>query len=136
MHVMRFEVGQILSFTRAFTQEDFDSFAALTGDNNPIHVDLDFSAQTKFGRTVAHGMLLYGTICGLLSKHFPGATQLEQDLMFPAPTFAGEAMTISVEIIEITPNRRARLRTTISNRQGELTCEGETVLRWEVTVSE
>ena len=51
-------VGQVHSLNRVFTQEDFDRFARLSGDDNPIHVDSEFSARHKFGRTVAHGMLL------------------------------------------------------------------------------
>lgn len=52
------QVGQTESLRRVFTQTDFIRFAALSGDDNPIHVDPDFSAQTKFGQAVAHGMFL------------------------------------------------------------------------------
>jgi len=34
---------------------DFDRFARLTGDDNPIHCDPVFAATTHFGATVAHG---------------------------------------------------------------------------------
>jgi 3-hydroxybutyryl-CoA dehydratase len=128
---MDLEIGQTCTARRTFTQADLDSFAAISGDDNPIHVDPDFSARTKFGRTVAHGMLLYGTICGLLSQNYPGAVQVEQSLMFPAPTYTGESITITAEIIELMPEHRARLKTTISDSRGELTCDGETVLRWD-----
>ena len=40
------------------TQEEFDLFARISGDDNPIHVDPEFSARTRFGRTVSHGMLI------------------------------------------------------------------------------
>jgi acyl-CoA synthetase (AMP-forming)/AMP-acid ligase II len=69
---MEFKVGHQETFKRSFTQEDFDRFADLSGDNNPIHVDPEFSAHTHFGRTVAHGMLLYSTICRVLSTQYPG----------------------------------------------------------------
>ena len=44
---------------RTLTQQDFDLFAKLSGDSNPIHVDPEFSARTRFGKTVSHGMLLF-----------------------------------------------------------------------------
>ncbi len=60
------QVGQVESVNRVFSQTDFDRFAALSGDDNPIHVDAEFSARTRFGRTVAHGMLLYSIACSVL----------------------------------------------------------------------
>ena len=125
-------IGQVFTQTKIFTQSDFDEFARLSGDDNPIHVDPAFSARTKFGRTVAHGMFLYGAICGLLSEHFPGAVQVEQSLMFPAPTFTGEEMRIVVEVTAVDENAgQVCLKTTIANPSGQLTCDGETVLKWD-----
>jgi acyl dehydratase len=130
--VVNLQIGQTVTAVRTFPQGDFDAFAALSGDDNPIHVDPAFAARTGFGRTVAHGMLLYGTICGLLSQHFPGAVQLEQSLMFPAPTYAGEAMTVQAEIMAIDAETgQIRLKTTLINPKDQLTCDGETVLEWK-----
>ena len=80
------------SFTRTFTQADFDLFARLSGDDNPIHVDPEFSAQTLFGRTVAHGMFLFSNLCRLVGETLPGPGSVlaAQEMMFPAPTFTGE----------------------------------------------
>ena len=50
------------------TQDAFDRFAALSGDDNPIHVDPDFSARTRFGRTVSHGMLIYSRVWALAGR--------------------------------------------------------------------
>lgn len=78
--------------TRTLTQADFDAFARISGDDNPIHVDPDFAARSRFGRTVAHGMLLYSVLWSLMQRHFPGTRQTRQTLMFPNPAFAGEAL--------------------------------------------
>jgi acyl dehydratase len=74
------------------TQSEFDLFATISGDNNPIHVDPAFSARTRFGRTVSHGMLLYTVLWGLVQKHYPGARQTNQALMFPNPAYANEPL--------------------------------------------
>jgi acyl dehydratase len=129
---MNVSPGTTVTTTVTFTQADFDAFAGLSGDDNPIHVDPAFAAQTRFGRPVAHGMLLYGVICGLLSAHFPGATQRSHSFIFPAPTLAGEEMTVAAEVVAVFPAQpAARLQTTLTNSRGEVTCEGETVLSWE-----
>jgi acyl dehydratase len=124
-------VGQQFSTTRTFTQDDFNRFAALSGDDNPIHVDPEFSARTKFGRTVAHGMLLYASICGAVSAHFPGVRQLEQSLRFPSPTYVGEEIAIQLKVIEVNKiDGTARIEATITRPTGEVSCEGAMTIRF------
>lgn len=120
-------IGQSFSKSHTFSQAEFNEFACLSGDDNPIHVDPYFAAKSAFGRPVAHGMLLYGIICGLINQHFPTAVQIEQQLMFPAPTFAGEKMNIGIEITHH-DDERVTLNTVIIRESGVVTCEGEAVL--------
>lgn len=115
--------GQLFSETRTLTQADFDLFAAVSGDDNPIHVDTGFSVRTRFGRTVSHGMLLYTVLWGLVQRHLPGARQASQSLMFPAPAFAGELLVFSgsVEAIE---EEHARLSFRVTRAgDGDTVCE-------------
>lgn len=80
---------------RVVTQQDFDRFAALSRDDNPIHCDPAFARGTHFGATVAHGMFLYGLICGALTRRLAAPwLPVAQTLMFPAPTFAGDATSV------------------------------------------
>ncbi|MFB9950646.1 MaoC family dehydratase [Rhizobium puerariae] len=78
------------------SQTDFDRFARISGDDNPIHVDPDFSARTRFGRTVSHGMLLYSRVWALIRKAAPAQSHEMQSLMFPNPAYAGEELVIRV----------------------------------------
>ncbi|MCF8197311.1 MAG: MaoC family dehydratase N-terminal domain-containing protein [Sulfuritalea sp.] len=84
-------------YQRVLLQADFDRFARLTGDDNPIHCDPEFAAKSHFGATVAHGMLLYSCICKALTEQIgPGVVQLEQTLMFPNPTYSGDRLTVTL----------------------------------------
>jgi len=114
---------------RVLTQAEFDAFARLSGDDNAIHVDPAFCAKTRFGRTVSHGMLLSTVLRGLVEQLVPGGRQVEQKLMFPSPTFAGEAMRFSAVrksddgrhvVVEINCERI---------EDGVITCAGEATLR-------
>ena len=109
-----------------FSQADFDAFAKLSGDDNPIHVDPDFSARTRFGRTVAHGALLCSVLRGLVEELVPGGRQISQATMYPAPSPAGEALRFVAETVEETAQSvRIRLEVTRLD-DGEVTCRGET----------
>jgi acyl dehydratase len=119
--------GATLVRRRTLTQRDFERFAALSGDDNPIHVDPEYAAGSRFGRPVAHGMLLYSVVCGLLSEAFPGAVQVSQTLMFPAPTFAGDDVTVEARVVD-RAGSRAVVSVEIRNPAGEATCTGTAVL--------
>jgi hypothetical protein len=52
-------VGQAFSGKpHAIGESEFTAFAALTGDDHPIHYNDAFAAHTRFGKRVAHGLLL------------------------------------------------------------------------------
>jgi len=105
------------------TQSDFDRFADLSGDHNPIHVDPVYAARTAFGATVSHGMLLYTRLRGLMAQQYPGYVQQSQTLMFPAPAYAGEALTLVVEEVAGEAGGIA-LRVQVKKPDGRLGLEG------------
>jgi acyl dehydratase len=110
--------------TFVLTQEDFDRFARLSGDHNPIHVDPEFSARTSFGRTVSHGMLLFSVVRSLLAQNWPGATLQTQSLMFPAPAYAGKTLQLVVEE-QGREGPELYLKTTITGPDDETCLAGE-----------
>ena len=125
---MELKPGAVAILYRTFSQRDFDRFAALSGDDNPIHVDAAFASRTRFGRTVCHGMLLYSTICRALTDELgPGFAQQEQELMFVTPTYTGEEVAVRLEVTALlarttdwpTSTRSSRGRTARSPARGE-----------------
>ena len=126
------QAGQVASVKRTFIQRDFDRFAVLSGDDNPIHVNPEFSARTKFGRTVAHGMFLYSIVCSVLGTRLPGpgTLQVEQELMFPSATPTGEEVDIRVEVIQVQPAEGlADLSTLVIRPDGTPGLQGRTRVR-------
>lgn len=121
-------VGDRVEDVRFITQASFDAFAELSGDDNPIHVDPVFSARTRFGRTVAHGMFLFGSLAALAARWLGGPVHvLDQQMRFSAPTFAGEEMAMHMEVVA-----RAGASATVSQRierpDGVVTLEGTATL--------
>lgn len=113
-----------VSVVRSFTQADFDRFASLSGDNNPIHCDPEFSARTRFGRTVAHGLLLCSILRGVVDQLIPGGQVVEQSVMFPAPTFANEPMRFQARIADEAEAFSELELLVTRESDGEITCQG------------
>lgn len=102
----RVAVGRAVAVRRVLGQADFDAFARLSGDDNPIHVDPIFCAGTRFGRTLCHGMLLYSLVADLVAGALgPGAVELDGELVFPGPVYAGDAVTVHAEVIAVDARR-------------------------------
>jgi len=115
---MKLFIGETVAWPLSFTQAQFDRFAALSGDDNPIHVDPDFAARTRFGRTVAHGMFLYANVRRALGQLAPGASQAEQSLLFPAPTYTDEPLQLRLTVAEVTADGRVRVATELVKADG------------------
>ncbi len=109
-------IGERATFRRVFTQGDFDRFARLTGDDNPIHCDPVFARSSHFGATVSHGMLLYACISKAIAESIPGpgVVQIAQELMFPNPTFVGDEITVALEVAAAHSDGTLELGTTVS----------------------
>ncbi len=123
-------VREKATIRRPLTQEDFCRFARLSGDDNPIHTDPDFSACSRFGRPVAHGMFLYGLALAVVGRLLPGPVWvLEQEIRFPTPSYAGEEVTVEAESTAIWPDEgRAEVRIAVIRPGGEPGCEGYAVV--------
>lgn len=50
---MDIKLGDTFSTKREITDELIRTFAELSGDRNPIHLDEEFAAKTRFGRRIA-----------------------------------------------------------------------------------
>ena len=58
------KVGDKASMAKTVTEYDVYTFAGVTGDFNPVHIDAEFAKTTMFQGRIAHGMLSAGFISG------------------------------------------------------------------------
>lgn len=120
-------LGMTASVTKTYGEWDILTFAAVTGDLNPAHVDEAFAQETIFQGKVAHGLLTASLISAVLGTALPGpgTIYLSQDLQFRRPVRIGDTVTAAVEVLELIPEKNlARLKTTCTNQRGEVVLEG------------
>ena len=114
-------VGQKASVTDHVTREVVLAFADVTGDHNPVHVDEEFGKNSRFGKNIAHGMLMAGYISKVLGTQLPGegCIYAKQDISFRAPLYVGETVITEVEVKELIPEKnRVILKTTCRDGKG------------------
>ncbi|WP_417489064.1 MaoC/PaaZ C-terminal domain-containing protein [Maricaulis sp.] len=119
-------MNRTASLERSFSQADFDAFAHVSGDDNPIHVDPEFSARTRFGQTVAHGALLCAVLRGLVEELVPGGRQIRQATRYCAPSPVDQPLRFDAEMIAESGSA-AKIRLQVMRlTDGVITCSGET----------
>lgn len=93
---------------RRVTEADIAAFAQLSGDRNPVHLDEEFAAGTRFGGVIAHGMFTAALVSAVLGEELPGpgAVYLSQNLSFRAPVRPGDLVVARCAISEIRLERR------------------------------
>ena len=122
-------VGHKVSFTKTVSDGDLRSFAEVSGDNQPLHLDDTFGQRTRFGKRIAHGMLSAGFISAVLgTRLYPAGIviYLSQTLQFRRPVAVGDTITAEAEVLSADAKKNIlTLRTDCTNQDGEVVTRGE-----------
>lgn len=123
-------IGQTAEYSRTVTDDDVMTFARVSGDFNPVHVDEEAAAKTRFGGRIAHGMLSAAFISAAIAGKLPGPSSiyLSQTLKFTAPVRLGDTVTVRLSVLELLSKKRVRLSTTCVNQDGATIVEGEATI--------
>jgi 3-hydroxybutyryl-CoA dehydratase len=131
LHLEDMSLGRSAEMERLVTGADIDTFAAVTGDDNPVHLDEAYAAGTPFGGRVAHGMLSAGYISAVIGSKLPGpgAIYVSQSLRFRRPVRIGDTVTARVEVTAIDAARGRVTFRTLCLVDGKPVVEGEAEIR-------
>jgi acyl dehydratase len=128
-----FSVGERFVLpSRTMTEAIFLAFQAASGDNHPIHYDVEYCRRHGMPHMLAHGFqVLIQTAAGAGS--FPYLVEdslmgfIEQSSKFLAPVYVGDTLYPTLTIDEITPGRSTGvvgMGTTVHNQKRVLVMEG------------
>ena len=118
--------------SRTMTDALFAAFQAASGDNHPVHYDVEYCRRRGMPHMLAHGFqVLIQTAAG--AGDFPYYVEdsllgfIEQSSRFLKPVFSGDTLYPALEVVELAPNRSSgviALRSTVHNQRSELVMEG------------
>jgi acyl dehydratase len=128
-----FRLGEKFSIpAKTMTDAHFLFFAGMTGDNHPIHYDDEYAKTTRFGKRVAHGLLvasMTATGASSLSPLIEGSiiAFVEQSSRFLKPVLIGDTISPELEVTELIPKSDSglvRITTRVRNQRNEVVLEG------------
>lgn len=124
------DVGFKATATVRITDSMVRQFAEMSGDFNPIHFDDDYAKTTRFGRRIAHGMILGAITSRLLNEKIgSGGIYLAQSLKFTNPVFIDEEIVFELEMIKLHKGRGFGIvETNAKKLNGEFVMKGEATI--------
>lgn len=124
-------IGDTFEHHFSFSQQDVVLFAKVTGDNNPVHLDDEYAANTLFKRPIIHGMLGGSVFSKVFGTMFPGegTIYLNQNLQFLRPMLVSTNYTAQFEVLDIDREKhRATVSTIVINEEGKKVIDGSAIL--------
>jgi 3-hydroxybutyryl-CoA dehydratase len=112
-------IGLEQSFEAELTQQNIDQFLAITGDNNPLHVDQEYARAKGFQDRVVYGMLSSSFYSTLVGVYLPGKYALLQgiDIQFVKPVFCGDSLKVYGKVTYINEAyRQIEVKAQITNQ--------------------
>ena len=124
------KVGMSASFAKTITEADIVLFAAVSGDNNAVHINEEFAQTTQFKGRIAHGMLSASVISAAIAGRLPGpgTIYLGQNLRFKAPVRIGDTVHATITVKEIMAEKRRVALTTTCTVAGKVVIEGDALV--------
>jgi 3-hydroxybutyryl-CoA dehydratase len=125
------EVGMKASLSKTISESDVYLHAGITGDFNPMHVNEEYAKTTQFGARIAHGSLVESFMAPVLGTKLPGlgTVALEKKCRFVAPTYFGDTLTSTAEVIEkLDAKKWVRLKCTWTNQHGKQVAVGSALV--------
>ncbi len=122
-------LGQSAELTRVVSDADIRGFAAVSGDDNPVHLDAEYASTTQFKERIAHGILTASYISALIGTKLPGpgAIYVSQTLSFRRPVKLNDEVHAKVEVKALDPEKARVTFACTCSVGGKTVLEGEAV---------
>ena len=128
-----FEVGEkFILPSRTMTDALFAAFQLASGDNHPVHYDVEYCRDRGMPHMLAHGFQVVAQTCGgaglfahMVEDSLKGF--IEQSSRFLGMVFVGDTLYVTLEVTELVPNRSTgvlTLKSTVHNQRNELVMDG------------
>ncbi|MDP2813093.1 MAG: MaoC family dehydratase [Erysipelotrichaceae bacterium] len=125
--IQQLTIGQSAEFTKMFTSVEVESFAEVSGDHNPVHLNEEYAAATRFKQRICHGHLIASLFSAILGTDLPGegTIYLGQSIKYLKPVYLNDTITAKVTVVERDEEKnRVKLETTAFNQNGDMVITG------------
>jgi acyl dehydratase len=97
-------VGRSVTFTKTVAESDIYLFGGISGDLGPNHCDEEYMKKTRYGRRIAHGVLIIGfmSTCSTkiieLAGNQPTVSYGYDKVRFVRPVFINDTISVTYTV--------------------------------------
>ena len=124
------EEGMKDAYAKTITNADIITFAGISGDTNPVHLNHEFASETMFEGQIAHGMLTASFISTVIGTKLPGpgCIYVSQNLRFKAPVKVGDTVTATCTVRKKIPEKHMIEMETVCSVGGKPVLDGDATI--------
>ena len=125
--VENFKVGDFAEISKKMDLTMVNSFASISEDFNPLHLDPEYAAKSRYKKQIIHGMMACSLFSGLFGTQLPGegCVYKSQNIRFKRAIFVGDTVTAKVEVVDINKEKKVIKFKTICLVKGKIMIDGE-----------
>ena len=116
---MNIKIGDAYSKIFSINTDDIRNFSDITGDRNPIHLNVDYAKKSGFRGPIAHGLLTASIFSKILGNEFPGqgTIYLKQELNFCEVVYPNEKLIAEILVLDSNNKGKFHLSTIIRSKE-------------------
>lgn len=124
------KIGMKVSYSQTVTDADVKSFAGISGDRNPVHLDEEYSKKSRYKKRIAHGLMTASYFSALFGTKIPGegCVYVSQSLKFKRPVYLNDTVTAIVTVNKIDLAKKKVFFRTVCKVDNKIVTYGEAEL--------
>ncbi|PHO10264.1 MULTISPECIES: MaoC family dehydratase [Malaciobacter] len=121
------KIGMSATYSQTVTDADIKSFAGISGDRNPVHLDEKYAEESRYKKRIAHGMMTASYFSALFGTKIPGegCVYVAQSLKFKRPVYVDDTVTATVEVIQVDLSKKRVFLKTTCKVNNKIVTDGE-----------
>ena len=121
------KVGDYAEITKQMSENLVNTFAEVSEDYNPIHLDTDYAEKSRYKRKIIHGLMAVSLFSGLFGSRLPGEGSVykSHNLRFRRPIYIGDTVTARIEVTSVNAQAKVITFNTRCLVKGKVMIDGE-----------
>lgn len=124
------KIGMEVSYSQTITDADIKTFAGLSGDHNPIHVNDEYAQNSRYKKRIAHGLMSASFFSALFGTRLPGpgCVYVSQSLQFKRPVYLDDTVIATIIVKSVNLEKRRVFFQTVCKVKNKIVIDGEAEL--------